>query len=79
MVKDKVLYANDIILMVASVYGKESLIFKSIMNGEKISSLVKMDIKKKGKNAYKKIKAKKELLKKCLEQETSFVNLEVIV
>ena len=56
-------YSVNVVKLVEKIYGQNSDIYKLMNNGEKISSLVKADIKKKGKvkGTYQNFKAKKEL------------------
>lgn len=62
-------YSKNVIDMIVSVYGKQSEIYSVATNGDKVSVLVKADIKKKSRNAFKRIKDKKQLLRICLEEE----------
>ena len=67
-------YSKNIVKLVEDIYGKNSNVYLAMVNGEKVSFLVKSDIKKKGfnKGVYRNFKAKKELLRLLLEEESTF-------
>ena len=60
-------YNKEIEDLVIDVYGRSSDVFKALIKGEDITSLVKTSIKKKGKS-YR-IRDKKYLLKLCKKEE----------
>lgn len=62
-------YSINTVKLVQKLYGPNSEVFQLMNNGEKISPLVKADIKKKGKNINQNFKAKKELLQLAKEEE----------
>lgn len=74
MKKDNVLYNVMVVTMVKNVFGKDSQIYQSMMSGEKISYMIKAEIKKKGKGQSKNIKAKKIVYSKCVECESLLIS-----
>ena len=72
-------YSINVVKLVEKIYGQNSDIYKLMNNGEKISSLIKADIKKKGKTkgAYQNFKGKKELYS-LANMEEAYKELEDI-
>ncbi len=65
--ENKIIYNEEVQIMVARIYRKGSEIFQAMEKGEEISELVKQSYKRKGNN-YR-IKDQKNLYKLCREQE----------
>ena len=75
--ESKIIYNDDVQLMVVHIYRKNSEIFQAMTNGQIISELVKQSFKRKGSN-YR-IKDQKILYKLCREQEQIYrENLNII-
>lgn len=66
-----IFYSFEVIRLVKKIYGENSEIFQRMNNGEKISSFIKADIKRKGKakGAHHNFKAKKELFEMANMEE----------
>jgi len=75
----KLIYDSYIVKMIVSVYGVSSEIYLQMMEGKQISSMIKTDIKKKGKASWKRITDKKMLFKLCKETEEKILKTEVSV
>ncbi len=62
------IYDKNVIGLVVEIFRKDSEIYKALMNGDKISPLVKKSFSKKGFGVTR-IKDKKKLFNMCKEQE----------
>ena len=71
MGNEKVIYNSSIKRMVINLYGENSEIFENMMNGKKISRLVKLSYKCKSIDRYK-IGDKKKLFEMCKHLEERF-------
>lgn len=65
----KCLYNNSVVGLVAGIYGETSKIYLKMCNGEKVSELIKSDIRKSKKNSDTNINGKKQLYVLCKERE----------
>ena len=71
MGNEKVIYNSSVKRMVINLYGENSEIFEKMMNGQKISRLVKLSYKSKSVDRYK-IGDKKKLFEICKRLEERF-------
>ena len=73
--KEKVVYNSVVRRLVLDIYGENSEIFKTMMNGEKISRLVKQSLKTKG-HVRSRMGDKKKLFELCKKLEEKNERLE---
>lgn len=72
-----IMYDLEIQKMVVVLYGKNSNIYTAMINGEKISRLIKQSLKVKGSKIFR-IKDKKSLCEKCKTAEQKFEELSEV-
>ena len=65
-------YTLEVVKLVKQIYGINSEIYNAMQNGEKVSKLVKADIKKKSKARYQNYRRKKELFELIKNEEIKF-------
>ena len=72
------IYSENVKYSIIRIFGLDSEIYKALINGEKVSLLIKKSYCRKGFGVTR-IREKKQLFEMCKEQEYAFEQKDILV